>query len=376
MDHIRVLQRAWRITWSYRALWFFGFLLALTTGNGGSSSSASRNSNNANNQGWQDMFPNGKFAWPHIPSNAINTFNEYLPLIIGLSFLALVLVIASSVLRYVSETSLIRMVDEEEKNGSKSSVKQGFRLGWSRQAFHLFLIDLLAGIAGLLVMLVPALIVGVPLLVWLSDNTALRVIGTVVAASLGLLFLFLLILFFIAVSLVILFARRICVLEKKSPIDSIKSSISMLRKHLGESVLMGLILFGIGILFTVLMIPVVILLVLAGSIFGGVPGLLTYGIADIFAGGDIPTMIGVLVGLPIFLLIVVVPAAFIGGIFETFKSSTWTLTYREFMALNGAGHSSITPITPVEPRRRRLKSNSNLRPCCRCRTYFPRLDGW
>jgi hypothetical protein len=37
MDHMKILKRAWEITRSYRVLWVFGILLALTSANGGSS---------------------------------------------------------------------------------------------------------------------------------------------------------------------------------------------------------------------------------------------------------------------------------------------------------------------------------------------------
>ena len=35
MDHTRILGRALRITWRYRALWVFGIILALVSGGGG-----------------------------------------------------------------------------------------------------------------------------------------------------------------------------------------------------------------------------------------------------------------------------------------------------------------------------------------------------
>lgn len=346
MDHITLLKRAWRITWSYRALWFFGFLLALTTAGGGGSSGARASSDQ---QGWENMFPHGQFQWPSIQASALDAFNQYLPLIILLAFLGLALAVAGAILRYVSETSLIRMVNEEEEAGSKASIKEGFRKGWSRQAFHLFLIDLLAGLGGFLILLVPALIAGVPLLVWLTDSTALQVIGTVIAASLGLLLLFAVILIFIGIALVLQFARRACVIEKKGPVDSIKYGISMLRNHLGESVLMGLILIGIGILFAVAMIPLLILLVLAGAVIGGIPGLLVFGLTSIFAQGELPVILATIVGLPIFIAIVAIPSAFVRGIMETYKSSTWTLTFREFQVLDGQRPASILPKPPVSP---------------------------
>ena len=30
MDPVKILKRAWQILWSYKALWVFGFILALT----------------------------------------------------------------------------------------------------------------------------------------------------------------------------------------------------------------------------------------------------------------------------------------------------------------------------------------------------------
>ena len=35
MDHFKILRRAFQLTWSYRALWMFGILLALTTASSG-----------------------------------------------------------------------------------------------------------------------------------------------------------------------------------------------------------------------------------------------------------------------------------------------------------------------------------------------------
>jgi hypothetical protein len=54
-----------------------------------------------------------------------------------------------------------------------------------------------------------------------------------------------------------------------------------------------------------------------------------YALVNQFANEGLAVFLGVLVGLPIFLLILLVPAAFLSGIVETFKSSSWTLLYRE-----------------------------------------------
>jgi hypothetical protein len=41
----------------------------------------------------------------------------------------------------------------------------------------------------------------------------------------------------------------------------------------------------------------------------------------------------VLVGAPIFMLLVTLPFAFLGGLMQTFMSSAWTLAYRDVRAL-------------------------------------------
>ena len=51
--------------------------------------------------------------------------------------------------------------------------------------------------------------------------------------------------------------------------------------------------------------------------------------------GPAPWILAIAVGLPIFILVVAVPGLFLGGLKEVFKSSTWTLTYRELRALEG-----------------------------------------
>ena len=38
MNYVSILKRSWKILWSYRALWIFGIILALTAGASTSSS--------------------------------------------------------------------------------------------------------------------------------------------------------------------------------------------------------------------------------------------------------------------------------------------------------------------------------------------------
>ena len=65
--------------------------------------------------------------------------------------------------RYVAETALIRMVDRHEATGERVSVRQGFRLGWSRAALRMFGLDFLVGLIGLLGFLLLVLVAASPL---------------------------------------------------------------------------------------------------------------------------------------------------------------------------------------------------------------------
>ncbi len=81
------------------------------------------------------------------------------------------------------------------------------------------------------------------------------------------------------------------------------------------------------------MIPVTIALVLLGLVIGGLPALLVGGLASLTFEGAVPWILGVVVGLPIFILVIAAPGLLIGGLAEVFRSSVWTLTYRELHAL-------------------------------------------
>lgn len=329
MDHIRILKRAFNITINYRILWVFGILLALTTGGGGGSSGGGGNS--GSRLGFDRDFSSIP-GLPHISQEVVSG-------IIAAGFVllcVLVLVgIAFTILRYVSETALIRLVNDHENTGEKVGFRQGFKLGWSRAAFRMFLVDLLIGFTAAIVFLLMFLIALAPLLLWVTRNESLGILGTVITIGLALIVIFLAIVTGIAITLVIQFVRRVIVLEDLGVFASIQRGFGLVRRRLGDVIVMGLILFGLGLAWVVVMIPVIILLALAGVMIGGLPALLVGFIASQFMQGAGPWILAGLVGLPIFILVLVVPGLFLGGLVQTFVSSTWTLSYREVLVLEG-----------------------------------------
>jgi hypothetical protein len=106
------------------------------------------------------------------------------------------------------------------------------------------------------------------------------------------------------------------------------------------------------ILITIALLPVILLLIIVGGIVGGLPALIVWGLTSIFFEGAVPWVLAAVIGIPIFILIVTVPWVFLGGLMEVFKSSVWTLTYRELCALESLAVATGTEIpleTAMEP---------------------------
>ena len=341
MDHIKVLKRAWETTWRYRALWVFGIILALTTAGG-----LTPPGDGGGNGGPQyriegeDLFgPGGELHIPGIPSQVVNLL---IALGIALACVTVILIVASTIARWVAEAALIRMVDEYEETGEKHSVRQGFRLGWSRTAWRMFLINLVTVLPTIVAFILLFALAGFPLLAWLSENTAARVFGTVAGIGLVFLILFLAIAVGTVLKVLLRFFRRACALEGLGVIESIRQGFGVVRRHPVDVLIMWLIMLGLHIglaiatiVLVILMFPVMIAVIIVAGVVGGVPALLVGGLTSLFLKGAVPWILAAIIGIPIFALVVSVPWLFLGGMVEVFKSSVWTLAYRELRALEG-----------------------------------------
>ena len=329
MDHVKVLKRAWEIIWRYRVLWVFGIILALTAG--GSWPTARGDGGT----GFQYNLDRGDI--PEIPSQIVSTL---IAIGLGLACAVVILIIATIIARYVAETALIRLVDDYEETGETRSVRQGFRMGWSRTAWRLFLINLLTGLPTALAFILLFALALAPLLLWATKSKILGIIGTIATIGLFFLVLFLAIVVRAVLSLLRKFFWRTCALEELGVIESIRQGLSVVRRHWKDVALMWLIMVGVQIGWVIAMIataivllPAIILLIVVGGVVGGLPALLVFGLTNLFLDGAVPWILAGVVGIPIFALVVSVPWLFLGGLMEVFKSSTWTLTYRELRVL-------------------------------------------
>jgi hypothetical protein len=339
MDYTKVLRRAWHTVWNYRTLWIFGIILALTTGGG--SWSAARGDGDRGfqyNFGGEDLF---RFEMGEMPPAEVVSI--LIAIGVGLVCVIVVLAIAATIARYVAETALIRMVDDHEKTGQKHSVREGFRMGWSRTAFRLFLIKLLIGLPTALAFILLFALAFALLLLWVTGSNVAGGIGTVTTIGLFFPILFLAIVAGVVLSLLRQFFWRACALEEMGVIESIRQGFSLVRRHLKDVIVMWFLMIGVQIGWVIALIataivlfPAIILLIVVGGVLAGLPALLVGGLASLIFQGAVPWILAGVVGLPIFILVMAAPWIFLGGLMEVFKSSVWTLSYQELRALEPA----------------------------------------
>jgi len=326
MNFNRIIRRSFEITWDYRALWVFGFILALTSPSGGSSSSGG-----GGGGGGSFNAPAGLASKVSLP--LLQNDSAMVILAILLAFLGLLLAVVFTTARVVAETAMIRMVDDFEATGARVSVGAGFRLGWSRGALRIFLIDLLVSLAAVLVIALLLGFAAAPLLTWTLGNEILGGLGTAVSVLLAAPVFFLILFGVIGLVILVQFFHRAAVLEGRGVFEALSRGWQVARQRLGETLLMGVILFAIGLAVGLILLPLFFLLLVAGGLFAGLPALLLGLFTSLFAGGPLPWLIGLLVAAPIFFLLVIVPALFVSGLVQVYTSSAWTLAYRDLLAL-------------------------------------------
>ena len=350
MDHFKILQRAFKITLNYRTLWIFGLLLALTMGgSGGGGGGGGSGTGTPGTQPGNDMPWSGDWssAWPSNWPSPESVLGTVVAIGVALICLMVILSIVASVVRYVSETSVIRMVDRYESDGTQLGFRAGWKLGWNRTALRLFLMDLLVGLVMFFVGLLLLGIAVLPLLLWATQNETLGILGTVAAVGLLMLNLFLLILASVAVSLWMQFTRRASVLEGLGVFASFSRGWQVLRKRFLDSFLMGLLLFGLRLGWQIVLIPVILVTLALGTVMAIGPAV-AVGLLATLLVSPIGWLAGVVIGLFILFLVAMVVGLAASALELTFGSTTWTLTYREVLALS-ALQNGLSPNLTAEP---------------------------
>lgn len=371
-DIKKILVRSWHILWNYRTLWIFGFMLALAmgaSGGGGNSGySASDGDRRQPNSEWRSDWETlrGENFTEKLQDGLRQAGKELQKLQaqypvefkMGLAAFILFVIVATlagliiTILGYVAETASIRMVDEYEQTGVKVGFWQGWKYGWSRASWRLFLVNFLVHIPAF------ALFILLGLVVWWIVASALSGVAwrlvTSLVAGIGLAFL---LIFFTIILMSILyvlrdFAWRIIVLEDAGVLQSLRNAFEMMKRQWKKIGLMWLVMLGLkiawGIAFFILVFPLLIvsiLTALGGVLVAMVPALLTAGVASLLSAPDYwPWVFAAIVGFPLFAVMAFSPILLVRGWALIYHSSVWTLTYRELKALEAVAPAIVEPV--------------------------------
>jgi hypothetical protein len=364
LDPVKILKRSWHILWSYRALWVFGLILALAAG--GASSQGS-NSNYQQDQGQpQQLTPQDvQQGFKEFRQELNRIFEQGIPeaditgqalitflWVIGAFVLVMFIVgIVMAVARYVSETAVIRMVDEHETSGNQMTVRQGFRTGWSRTAWRLFLINLIVNLPAIALALV-LLIAGIGVyFAWVNGTANFAAFSTVATIVLAFITIFVVVILTIVLHLLRNFFWRFSVLEDTGVRESLQHGFAFVLENWKSVGLMWLVMIGLGIVWAVasviliiVSIPLVIVTAVIALLVVALPLLLFVGIFSTFLGGILPWIAGGLFVMPLFFPLAFSPWLLLGSWQSVYTSTVWTLTYREIKAL-----PAIVAAPKVEP---------------------------
>jgi len=355
MDPVKILKRSWYILWSYRALWVFGLILALAAGGMSSQSSNNSNSYNQNSGETPQVTPQSmQEAFQDFRSEVNKLFEQGIPeaditgqalttflWVIGTFVLVMFVVgIVMAIARYVSETAVIRMVDDYEATGNKMTVRQGFRIGWSRTAWRLFLINLIVNLPAIALTLV-LLVAGIGVyFAWVNGTANFAAFSTVATIVLAFITIFVVVILSIVLNLLRNFFWRISVLEDTDVRESLRRGFTFVLENWKSVGLMWLVMIGLGIVWAVasviliiISIPLVIVTAVIALLVVALPFLLFAGIFSTFLAGYLPWIAGALFVAPLFFTLAFSPWLLLSSWQSVYTSTVWTLTYREIKAL-------------------------------------------
>lgn len=356
MDPVKILKRAWHILWSYRALWVFGLILALATAGstGGGSNNGSQFQYNLNEQdmqriprdlrqGMEEFTREMERLFEDGPQN-VDIPQEQLTALIWIvvifTLVMIVLGVVVAIARYVSETAVIRMVDEYESAETKLTVREGFRIGWSRTSWRLFLINLVVSLPAILLALA-LLFTGIGVFIAV-ENGSLTFTSFSVITMIGLVFVlvFAVVILSIFLNLLRHFVWRASALEDVGVQESFSRGWALVRENWKSVGLMWIVMVGLGIVWAiasiiliVLTLPVVLVTAAIAFAISVLPALLLVGLFHLFLGNVLAWVLGIVFVLPLFFTIAFSPWLVLGSWQAVFTSTVWTLTYREVKAL-------------------------------------------
>jgi hypothetical protein len=352
MNTGKIFQNSWNMMLRYRALWIFGIILALTTISFGSALWLRDSENHSERTlvNWE-ISPSDK-AWieenfgldlplsytlrvedlqVHLDDSSISMLEKarLFNIVITMMAVLLILLVLTLMLRYIAETALIKMVGDQQKSNEVHSPRAGLSMGFSYAALKLFLIDLV--VITLLLMLTPLLFLPalLPVVIMISASPFAISFGLLLMSSLSLLSLAAMIVMWVAGLISVELAHRAACLDGLGVLASIWRGLRLMRTQLGGVGLTWLVLVGLDLVYPILVVPVGIVLAAVGLAVSGLLALILGALLALVLAKATAWTIAIILGAVLLMLAVVVPLTLLGGLREVFKSSAWTLTFRE-----------------------------------------------
>jgi len=363
MNTVKIFQNSWSLMLRYKALWIFGVILALTTISFGSAIWLRDTENrpertlvdweiSAMDQAWiKENFGldlplsytlEVKDLQVRLDDLSISTMesSRLLNIVITMMAVLLTLFVITLVLRYIAETALIIMVNDQQKSNQVHSLREGWSLGFSFAALKLFLIDLV--VYALLLMLTPLLFLPalLPVIIVINASPIAVSLGLLLMTSLTLLSLAALIVMWIAGLITLQLARRASCLDGLGVLASIWRGLRLMRAQLGGVGVTWLVIVGLDLVYPLLVAPVAILLAAVSLAVSGLSALILGSLLALVLVKTTAWTIALIIGIVLLVLAVVVPLTLLGGLREVFKSSAWTLTFSEAVRNQSTKRSS------------------------------------
>jgi len=320
MDFARIIKRAWRITWQYKALWVLGIFAGASGGFGGWGTSSYRTSSrDLSNWGTFDAAWSQASAWIH----------DWAPVLIAAAVALFLIAILWLVLSLAAQGGLAWEVDAVER-GQRASLAEGWNVG-----FHNWGRVVLAGI----VLMLPILLVGlfvagisvaalVPAYRVTSSglDAASATAGLAGLAAIGVVAVPLLIVLGFVLGNMYLLSVRFIAIEGRTSMEAVRASWGVVRHRFKDVLLMWLITIALSFAF---------------AITAAIPlGIAAVGVALTAVAGAWP--VSVVLGLALFAGGIV-----LSGIWSTFTSAMWTIFFRRLTGREVAAAHAVPPGHPT-----------------------------
>lgn len=324
MDYGRIISRAWKITWRYRALWILGIFAGISgcQASGGSSGHGSGDFS----------LPDGSTVsrdWSGDLGSVARHAEQWLPLLVAGIGLLVILGIVWMVLHVAARGGLVvgaNAAEEDRRLSLGTLWGSGFGRFWPLVGVDLLLRFpvFVAGLVLLVAIVVPIL----GLVAGGGQPDSAMVVPVCGSLAIGLPALFV---FAAVLDMLHPLAERYVVLGVQGPLQATGNAWRFFRARFKHTFLMWLLSGALNLAVEFIVAAVVVALVLVFAVPAGMTALSSmYGVAWGLAG------IGIL-------LLIVVLVLF-SGVWGTFSSALWTMFFRDV-----TGMSAPAAQAPVEP---------------------------